>query len=49
MKRIYGGQNAVAQVVSVTLLASDTLEQDDIVRLVVDGVTYSAIVPADTT
>ena len=48
MKRINGGQNPVAQVVSVALLASNTLVQDDIVRVIIDGTTYSGIVPSDT-
>jgi hypothetical protein len=34
--------------VSVALLASDTLEEDDIVRIMIDDITYSGIVPTDT-
>jgi hypothetical protein len=48
IKRINGGQNPVAQLVSVALLASDTLEEDDIVRIMIDDITYSGIVPTDT-
>ena len=45
--RIYGGQNAIAQVDVVTLLSSATLQEDDIVRVKIDNVIYSGIVPSN--
>ena len=47
--RINGGQNAIAQIDKITLSTSATLSKDDIVRVIIDGITFSAIVPSNPT
>ncbi len=48
-KRIYGGQSPIAKVVSVTLSVSNTLIENDKISILIDGITYSAFVPSNTT